>query len=69
MKEYPLRVSRPSVQFDGDEVYFTFDPENSSTVYGEVAIHEGEPVMVCKTDEDIRVGDIVEVPNFEGTGV
>lgn len=66
MKDYPFRFNRPTPKFDGEEIYFVFTPDDSMIIYGEIEVHQGLPTMLVKTDSDIRVGDIVEIPSIEG---
>jgi len=63
MFDTPVQVSRPSRFFDGEGSLETLG--TATTVWADVKLHDTPVRMVFRAEEDIRVGDIIEVENLE----
>lgn len=62
MRGIPLTLSRPSRAYDG-EGGFVETIAAPMTIFGDPAINDNETVLAIAADEDVRVGDLIEIPH------
>lgn len=63
MRDTKLRISRPRRTPDGrGGSHETLDIASGLAIWTDATVHDGELHLSVHAGEDIRVGDIVEVP-------
>ncbi len=63
MLETALRYSRPVRTFDGEGSVETLDRAAPLTIWCDPEAQSGNLVLTIHADDDLRVGDLVEVPH------
>lgn len=63
MYDTPMKLARPTrTGVRGADYVETFEPP-FTTVWGDVAFHDGTPSVQCAVENDVRIGDFIEVPH------
>ena len=63
MFETALRYSRPVRVFDGEGSLESLNRATPATLWCDPMVQGDSLTLTCDADEDIRVGDLVEVPH------
>ena len=66
MYDTPVRLCRPDRAFDGEGSSEEWDEGNARTIWVDMVEHEGQQTIAVNADEEVRIGDLIEVP-YEST--
>jgi hypothetical protein len=62
MFDTPVRHSRPARHFDGEGSVETVHPD-AGVLYIDPVVQDGKITVQFGADEDVRIGDLLEVPH------
>ena len=57
-----VRVCAPTKTWDGEGSHEDFDTDNSEVLAVGMTLHEANPIMVFDADDDVEIGDLIQVP-------
>ena len=61
MLNYPVRHIRPTKQFDGEGSALQLT--EVGVLWSDITIQDNSPRLVVHAAEDVRIGDLIEVPH------